>query len=127
LVFSPVHAAVPANGDYVCSTGLIKTTETTNLYTITAGVVSWHSGGFCSGAVIIPAGVTGILEEAFEDDALLTSISIPASVSIIGSYAFSGTTNIRELEGRLPASQFMLTTPITARLMACCSTRPSQR
>jgi hypothetical protein len=83
LVFSPAHAAVPANGDYVCSTGLIKTTETTNLFTITAGVVSWHTSGFCSGAVVIPAGVTTISEAAFEDDTLLTSISIPASVSSI--------------------------------------------
>jgi hypothetical protein len=82
LVFSSAHAnGVPSNGTYVCTTGVI-TTETTNIYTITGGVVS--GGGSCAGAVVIPAGVTGIGSQAFQNASSMISILIPESLTSIG-------------------------------------------
>jgi hypothetical protein len=85
VVETLVDAPVPIDGQYVCSTGVLKTTETTNLYTITNGVVtdggSW--GGSCVGAVVIAPGVTSIGSYAFEYAYSMTSISIPASVTNI--------------------------------------------
>ncbi|MBV5268079.1 MAG: leucine-rich repeat protein, partial [Burkholderiaceae bacterium] len=80
------------DGTYVCSTGLIKTTETTNLYTITTGVVDAHSSGKCAGAAVIRSGVTTIGDYAFSDATALSSITIPEGVTHIGKVAFSGAT-----------------------------------
>ena len=76
------------DGNYVCTTGVLATTETTNLYTVTAGVVRGHVSGSCAGSVLIPAGATSIFHLAFSYDALLTSITIPSSVTSIEEYAF---------------------------------------
>jgi hypothetical protein len=83
-VLAPVATAtsananeVPADGYYVCATGQLRAEEDTSLaYTITEGVVK--SGESCSGAVVIPQGVTSLEYNAFQNSSL-TSITIPAS------------------------------------------------
>ncbi len=108
---SPAHATTPSNGNYVCTTGLPATSgDTTNLYQITNGRVLPLSPK-CSGAVVIPSGVTtigpyafmlstitsvtipetvtSIQVGAFSEAKLLTSVTIPASVTTIEGYAFS--------------------------------------
>jgi outer membrane protein OmpA-like peptidoglycan-associated protein len=54
-------------------------------FTITSGLVS--AGASCAGAVVIPAGVTGINGGAFAHSPM-TSISIPSSVTSIGASSF---------------------------------------
>jgi hypothetical protein len=84
--------AVMVEKTFVCSTGEIKTSQTppgTPTYTITDGVVS--AGASCVGAVVIPEGVTKIQADAFNDALALTSITIPASATSIGDYAFVNT------------------------------------
>ena len=84
LVFSPAYAnGEPSNGTYLCTTG--EASNLTPNFTITAGLVS--AGLSCSGAVVIPAGVTGINGGAFAHSPM-TSISIPSSVTSIGASAF---------------------------------------
>ncbi|MBV5268077.1 MAG: leucine-rich repeat domain-containing protein [Burkholderiaceae bacterium] len=90
------------DGDYVCSTGFMKTTETTNLFKITASVASAHSSGPCSGSVVIPIDVTSIGDYAFVNATGLTSITIPASVTSIGTGAFRGATALTSIT--IPAS-----------------------
>ncbi len=80
-------AAVPVNGSYKCSSGVKD--AGTPAYTITSGVVS--SGSSCTGAVVIPDGVTSFGNSAFYYNTSLTSITIPNSVTTIGNYAFAGT------------------------------------
>jgi len=83
-VASPsASAAVPVDGSYKCSSGIKD--AGTPAYTISSGVVS--NGSSCTGAVVIPAGVTSIGESAFAGSNL-TSISIPNSVTSIESFAF---------------------------------------
>jgi len=109
-----IDRAAPADGSYVCTTGLLReVSDTRPAYTITNGVVS--QGGSCAGVVVIPAGVTSIGNNAFknatslasvtfaegsqltsigysafQNATALTSITIPASVTTIGGYAFTG-------------------------------------
>ena len=84
LVSSPAHAnGVPSNGTYLCTTG--EASNLTPNFTITNGLVS--AGASCSGAVVIPAGVTGINGGAFAISPM-TSISIPSSVTSIGASSF---------------------------------------
>lgn len=89
LISTPAHASVE-NGDYICTTGLRTTTETTNVYKITSNrVTSYSSSIKCNGAVVIPEGVTSIGDYAFRSSPALTSITIPPSVTSIGAEAFS--------------------------------------
>ena len=81
--------AVPANGDYMCSTGLPAGYNEFPAYRITDGAV-W-GGSNCIGAVVIPAGVTTIREDCFADAWDMTSIALPASVTSIGDLAFGYT------------------------------------
>jgi hypothetical protein len=97
MIFSPVQAAVPVDGDYVCTTGFLKSIETTNLYTVTTGSVTSHSSGKCSGAVVIPSGVTSVGQHAFLNASALTSITIPSSVITIGAGAFQGTSALTSI------------------------------
>ena len=83
----PASAAVPVNGSYRCSSGVKD--AGTPAYTITSGVVS--SGSSCTGAVVIPDGVTSFANSAFYYNTSLTSITIPNSVTSIGDYAFAAT------------------------------------
>ena len=46
----------------------------------------------------IPEGVTGILDEAFEDNKAIKTISFPESLTSIGSSAFSGCSGITNIE-----------------------------
>lgn len=88
LISVPAHASVE-NGNYVCTTGLRTTTETTNVYKITSNVATSYSNSIkCAGAVVIPEGVTSIGDYAFTGATTLTSITIPASVTSIGEEAF---------------------------------------
>jgi uncharacterized repeat protein (TIGR02543 family) len=79
-----------ADGNFFCSGDLAgerATDETTNIFKITSGVVSDGSG--CTGDVVIPAGANSIGANAFQASAM-TSISLPATLTSIGEYAFVG-------------------------------------
>jgi len=90
-------ASVPANGPYVCTTGVPRpgSDDTSPTYTITNGVVT--SGGSCAGAVVIPEGVTSIGQSAFDENTSLNSINIPSSVTSIGPNAFFGATGLSSI------------------------------
>jgi hypothetical protein len=64
--------------------------STSGSFTITSNVVTGHTG--CTGAAIIPEGVTSIDTRAFQDNTALTSVTIPDSVLTIGQEAFDGNT-----------------------------------
>jgi uncharacterized repeat protein (TIGR02543 family) len=96
LVFSPAQANVPVDGSYSCSTG-VKDGPAPS-YTISGGVVS--KGGSCTGAVLIPTGVTSIGE--FGAAETMTSVNIPATVTSIGAYAFRYTRALTSVT--IPAS-----------------------
>jgi uncharacterized repeat protein (TIGR02543 family) len=96
-----VVRALPANGQYVCTTGVLRagSDETSPTYTINNGVVAnggAYGGGNCAGAVVIPEGVTSITMNAFRNASSLSSITIPASVTTIeeGAFTSSGLTSI---------------------------------
>jgi len=79
-------ASALADGNYVCTTGVLRAgSDTSATYTVTDGVVS--NGGNCSGAVVIAPGATSISQWAFHH-ATITSVTIPASVTNIGEEAF---------------------------------------
>ena len=67
--------------------------------TITGGIISNCAFCNCSGltSVTIPGSVTSIGSSAFSGCTNLTSISIPDSVTSIGSYAFSGCTGLTSI------------------------------
>jgi len=83
---SSASAAVPMDGSYKCSSGIKD--AGTPAYIISSGVVS--SGDDCTGALVIPTGVTSIADNAF-DSTTITSVTIPNSVVIIGDFAFADT------------------------------------
>jgi uncharacterized repeat protein (TIGR02543 family) len=83
-----------ADGNFFCSGDLAgerATDETTNIFKITSGVVSDGSG--CTGDVVIPAGANSIGANAFQASAM-TSISLPATLTSIGEYAFASSTSL---------------------------------
>lgn len=85
------------DGNFFCSGDLAgerATDETTNIFTITDGVVS--NGGACTGDVVIPAGANSIGANAFELSAM-NSVSLPATLTSIGDYAFALSTALVEL------------------------------
>ena len=92
LISTPAHASVLPDGTYLCTTG-VASSSTPN-FRISSDVVS--SGTSCSGAVVIPAGVTSIGPAAFQS-ATLTSITIPASVTSIGDDAFRASTSLTSI------------------------------
>lgn len=49
-------------------------------------------------SAVVPSGVVSIASGAFENNSVLTSISIPASVTHIGKNAFDGIANLSEIE-----------------------------
>ena len=59
-------------------------------------------GKACSGDVVIPDGVTGILGDAFAFNTRMTGLTIPDSVTSIGSSAFYECVNLAEIS--IPAS-----------------------
>jgi uncharacterized repeat protein (TIGR02543 family) len=79
LISSPANAAV-INGQFACTGG--------GTFTVSNSVLLENSSWDCSGAALIPDGVTSIEESAFEEAEELTSVTIPASVTIIGEMAF---------------------------------------
>ena len=85
-------AAVPADGLYKCSSGIKDAGSPT--YTISSGVVS--NGSSCTGAVVIPTGVTSFGYLAF-NNSVLTSINIPSSVTSIGQQAFGFTGSLTSI------------------------------
>ena len=85
-------AAVPVDGSYKCSTGIKD--AGTPAYTITSGVVS--NGSTCTGAVVIPTGVTSFAYLAFNTSEI-TSINIPSSVTSIGQQVFGFTASLTSI------------------------------
>ncbi|MEY3650386.1 MAG: hypothetical protein RL370_1089, partial [Actinomycetota bacterium] len=83
---SPAHAASVVTVN--CETGTYKK-ATDEL------VVSVYEGSTCSGAVVIPEGVTHIQPWAFYEATALTSITIPAGVETVGNYAFARATLLK--------------------------------
>jgi hypothetical protein len=82
---------VLTNGKYNCNTGVLEANQlvTTGYFTITNDVVTGNTA--CTGAVIIPNGVTSIGNDAFyfaTANTALTSVTIPNSVTSIGINAF---------------------------------------
>jgi len=77
--------AVPENGFYDCATGVKLAESEGKRYSIYNGAVSNTN---CSGAVVLPEGVTSIQDSGFYYGEL-TSINIPSSVQSIGDYAFT--------------------------------------
>ena len=57
-------------------------------FIIREGIVTRYDGA--GGDIVIPEGVTGILDAAFHSCSKLTGISFPAGVTAIGNYAFGG-------------------------------------
>ena len=95
---SPAQANVPLppQGSYVCTTGQLRVgSDPSSTYTISSGGVV-DNGDSCTGAVVIPEGVTAIDDSAFEDSSL-ASITLPASVMGIGSRAFNGATALTSI------------------------------
>ena len=95
---SPAQANVPLppQGSYVCTTGQLRVgSDPSSTYTISSGGVV-DNGDSCTGAVVIPEGVTAIDDSAFEDSSL-ASITLPASVMGIGSRAFNGATSLTSI------------------------------
>ena len=95
---SPAQANVPLPpaGSYVCTTGQLRVgSDLSSTYTISSGGVV-DDGGWCTGAVVIPEGVTDIGGSAFEDSSI-ASITLPASVRTIGSRAFNGATALTSI------------------------------
>lgn len=80
------------DGTYNCLTGLAS--PVTPAYSITSGVVT--NGESCTGAVVIPEGVTSIGFIAFINSTL-TSINIPSSVRTIGIAAFAQTASLNSV------------------------------
>ena len=85
-------AAVPVDGSYKCSTGIKD--AGTPAYTITSGVV--FNGSTCTGAVVIPTGVTSFAYLAFNTSGI-TSINIPSSVTSIGQQVFGFTASLTSI------------------------------
>jgi hypothetical protein len=83
---------VLTNGKYNCNTGVLEANQlvTTGYFTIASDVVTGNTA--CTGAVIIPNGVTSIGDSAFYGNTSLTSVTIPNSVISIGDLAFNGNT-----------------------------------
>ena len=95
---SPAQANVPLPpaGSYVCTTGQLRVgSDLSSTYTISSGGVV-DDGDSCTGAVVIPEGVTAIGGSAFEDSSI-ASITLPASVREIGSRAFNGATALTSI------------------------------
>jgi len=87
LAFSPAHASALADGNYLCSTGVITTTMGPT-YTITDDVVS--AGSLCGGDIVISAGVRSIEHHAFTGAGSITSVTFAddGMLTDIGVYAF---------------------------------------
>jgi hypothetical protein len=83
LIFTGLQVGVstsPAIAETIaCGTG--------GTFELASGVVS--NGESCQGSLVIPAGATSIAEGAFIDAVLVTTVSIPASVTSIGPGSFS--------------------------------------
>lgn len=91
-VSTPASATVPTNGTYSCSTGLLTSTGP-GTYSISAGEVT--NARFCSGAVVVPEGVTSIGSSAFVMTSVI-SVSLPSSLTSIGGSAF-GFSSLRSI------------------------------
>lgn len=65
---------------------------TTGSFSIIDDVVS--EGISCTGAAVIPAGVTAIGVEAFKDATGLTSVTMPSGLTSIGGFAFNRATSL---------------------------------
>lgn len=82
-LFMPTTASA-ATVNYNCtSSGTYQVDNVTN--TVTGNTA-------CAGAVAIPSGITSIANYAFQNNANLTTITFPTSLTTIGTGAFSGAT-----------------------------------
>ena len=90
----PAHASVPGNGYYGCATGSFESStaaDRSNRFRIVNGTIV--DGTQCAGEVVISDGVTAIGDGSFGSSAL-TSISLPSSITRIGSNAFQNASGL---------------------------------
>ena len=101
--FTPAQAIGSPIGNRQCATGnLIGNSgdpddglDSNTYFVAQIGSSYKVSGGSgCVGNVIITSGVTTIGDYAFENNKLLTSVTIPNTVTTIGDYAFYYTTSL---------------------------------
>jgi outer membrane protein OmpA-like peptidoglycan-associated protein len=103
-----VEANLVFDGDYVCTTGELRSqNDTSAAYTVINYVVT--DGWDCGGAVVITEGVTSIGSSAFDkyyDAQTITSITIPATVTSLQETAFWGQELLSEVNfvGNAPSS-----------------------
>ena len=68
-------------------------------------------GKTCTGDVVIPDGVTNIIGMSFRENSNLTSIEIPESVKIIGTYVFEDCSNLKKVTILNPECDIMYNFP----------------
>ena len=92
-VVTATSASAIANNTYMCATGLPGTGASGLIYEIENGVLAF---GNCSGAFVVPSGVTSIGANAFERVTALTSVTFAdaSKITSIGAYAFNGATSL---------------------------------
>ncbi|MFZ4117137.1 MAG: InlB B-repeat-containing protein [Rhodoluna sp.] len=85
--------AVPEDGFYDCATGVKRADSNETGFKILNGNVSNID---CTGAVVLPSGLTQIRGYAFFGSAI-TSITIPSGVTSIGESAFEGSSSLSQV------------------------------
>ena len=80
------------------SDGVLTISGTGDMWDIELDAAPWHDHVPSIKSVIIENGVISIGQNAFFNCTHLLYVSIPSSVSTIGYYAFSGVTNLNEIE-----------------------------
>jgi uncharacterized repeat protein (TIGR02543 family) len=85
--------AIPEDGFYDCATGVKRADSNATGFRIENGNVSNID---CTGAVVLPSGLTEIDDMAFYLSAI-TSITIPSGVTSIGEAAFEGSSSLSQV------------------------------
>jgi hypothetical protein len=91
---SMIPANALTNGYYFCNTGLPSNLTSAEISIHVLSNVAVEIGDSCSGALVIPNGVTSIGNRAFISNPNITSVDIPNSVTSIGSEAFKDNTSL---------------------------------
>ena len=93
LVVERAPVPIPEDGYYDCATGVKSNDSNVTGFRIESGNVSNID---CTGAVVLPSGLTEIDDMAFYLSAI-TSITIPSGVTSIGEAAFEGSSSLSQV------------------------------